>query len=162
MRTGATVLLVVAAAFFGASCHASPSTSASCEPGAALAGATYDVSKSRFAFGSTPSVDEEASGTRYVGSHGVLLVQKNGGVLATLDADAPEAVLVTPYFVLTANHAITGATHPSMAGIGINGLEKVTMGFDSLHPVASFLHTYDASSSILVHLPGTVDSLTRH
>ena len=57
----------MAAAFFGASCHGSPS-SATCEPGAALAGAAYDVSKSRFAFGSTPSVDEESFGTRYVGS----------------------------------------------------------------------------------------------
>ncbi|HVT06026.1 MAG TPA: hypothetical protein VHO67_01140 [Polyangia bacterium] len=64
-----------------------------CEPGAALAGAAYDVQKSRFAFGSTPTEDDSGGFVRWVGADGVVAIQQSGGELGILNAGAPEAAL---------------------------------------------------------------------
>jgi hypothetical protein len=63
---------------------------ASCQPGAELTGTSYDVSKSRFAFGSTPVVQPEATLTRWVGSDGALAIFNNGYAGAALNGGAPE------------------------------------------------------------------------
>jgi hypothetical protein len=64
-----------------------------CEIGAPLAGAAYDITKSRFAFGSTPT-DGDASGfVRWVGVDGVVAIEQSGGELGILNAGAPEASL---------------------------------------------------------------------
>lgn len=68
---------------------ASASTS-SCDPGATLRGTAYDMSRSKFAFGSTPSAVQLSVGTRYVGSHGALLIEDNGSIGGALNADALE------------------------------------------------------------------------
>jgi hypothetical protein len=66
---------------------------ASCEPGAELTGASYDVAKSRFAFGSTPVVQPEVNLTRWVGADGALAIFSNGDEGAGLNGGAPESVL---------------------------------------------------------------------
>jgi hypothetical protein len=49
-----------------------------CEIGAPLAGAAYDIKKSRFAFGSTP-IQHDASGiVRWVGVDGVVAIEQSG------------------------------------------------------------------------------------
>lgn len=77
----------------GAGSGAAGSSSASCQPGAELTGGTYDVSKSKFAFGSPPTREDSALGTRYVGKDGAMLVSPNGSVIAILNGGAPEASL---------------------------------------------------------------------
>jgi len=63
----------------------------SCDVGAALTGVTYDVAKSKFAFGGTPTASPFPSGgTHYVGPHGAMLVDQLGYVLASMNSDAPE------------------------------------------------------------------------
>ena len=44
----------------------------SCATNAPLAGASYDVSKSRFAFGSKPTLDSTGGLSRWVGADGVV------------------------------------------------------------------------------------------
>jgi len=83
-----------------------------CGVGAPLAGAAYDMTKSRFAFGSTPSEDDAYGFVRWVGVDGVVGFEQSGGELGILNAGAPEASLpdwsadttalashVTAYFV---------------------------------------------------------------
>jgi hypothetical protein len=83
-----------------------------CEVGAPLAGAAYDITKSRFAFGSTPTRDDANGFVRWVGVDGVVGIEQSGGELGILNAGAPEASLpdwsddpaalashVTAYFV---------------------------------------------------------------
>jgi hypothetical protein len=67
-----------------------PVARASCQPGAELTGASYDISKSRFAFGSTPVAEHEATLTRWVGNDGVVAIFNNGFTLAALNGGAPE------------------------------------------------------------------------
>ena len=64
-----------------------------CEVGAPLAGAAYDITKSRFAFGSTPSKDDADGFVRWVGVDGVVGIEQSGGELGILNAGAPEASL---------------------------------------------------------------------
>ena len=64
-----------------------------CEVGAPLAGATYDVTKSRFAFGSTPVRDDSNGLSRWVGADGVVAIWPTGGELASMNGGAPEANL---------------------------------------------------------------------
>jgi hypothetical protein len=65
----------------------------SCQPGADLTGATYDLSKSRFAFGSTP-VQQDASGmTRWVGVDGVVAIESCGLESGSMNGGAPESGL---------------------------------------------------------------------
>jgi hypothetical protein len=81
-------------------CGASPlapnSTSTSgavtgCEVGAPLKGATYDITKSRFAFGSTPVRDNLNGFMRWVGVDGVVAIEKSGGEIGSMNGGAPEA-----------------------------------------------------------------------
>ena len=51
-----------------------------CEVGAPLAGAAYDITKSRFAFGSTPSEDDAYGFVRWVGVDGVVGIESDAGV----------------------------------------------------------------------------------
>jgi len=64
-----------------------------CEPGAPLAGAAYDVGKSRFAFGSTPAEEDGQGLVRWVGADGVVAIEQSGGELGILNGGAPEAAL---------------------------------------------------------------------
>jgi hypothetical protein len=74
----------------GAADTSSAAQSASCQPGATLTGAFYDIAKSRFAFGSTP-VREDAGGlVRWVGVDGALAIWPTGGELGVMNAGAPE------------------------------------------------------------------------
>jgi len=64
-----------------------------CDVGASLAGSAYDITKSRFAFGSTPSEDDAYGFVRWVGVDGVVGIEQSGGELGILNAGAPEASL---------------------------------------------------------------------
>ncbi len=58
-----------------------------------LAGATYDVSASRFAFGGKPVETNERGLVKWTGPDGALAIEPNGSVGAVLDAGAPETYL---------------------------------------------------------------------
>jgi hypothetical protein len=64
-----------------------------CEVGAPLKGAAYDVTKSRFAFGSTPVRDDLNGFARWVGDDGVVAVWSSGGEMGSMNGGAPEASL---------------------------------------------------------------------
>jgi hypothetical protein len=64
-----------------------------CEPGSALQGGAYDISKSRFAFGSTPTKTEGGGSVRWVGADGVVATNANGAELGIMNASAPETNL---------------------------------------------------------------------
>jgi hypothetical protein len=75
--------------------HASGSSEAGsdvavCPINEALAGTSYDVSKSRFAFGGTPVKTVSGSITHWTGPDGALAIFSNGEMLAILNANAPE------------------------------------------------------------------------
>jgi hypothetical protein len=65
-----------------------------CSSSKPLAGASYDVSKSRFAFGSKPAEQQAGAGlVRWVGSDGVVAIFADGSEMASLDGNAPESGL---------------------------------------------------------------------
>jgi hypothetical protein len=66
---------------------------AGCEPGQPLAGATYDVTKSRFAFGGQPVRQTDTGIVRWVGPDGVVAIFSNGYAGGSLNGGAPEAGL---------------------------------------------------------------------
>ena len=72
---------------------AAPGVGTGCEVGAPLAGAAYDIEKSRFAFGSTPTQDDANGFVRWVGVDGVVAIEQSGGELGILNGGAPEASL---------------------------------------------------------------------
>jgi hypothetical protein len=119
---GVAVLFVVSAAHLGCSASTEPAGSpsatsavgatAGCAVGKPLLGATYDVTKSRFAFGSTPMRIDQGSQVSWRGADGVVAITTDGSELASLDSNAPEGNLsgwsgdaetvdahVTQYFV---------------------------------------------------------------
>lgn len=63
----------------------------SCDPGAELTGADYDIEKSKFAFGSTPTKSESGGLTRWTGANGVVAVSPNGSTSASLNGGVAEA-----------------------------------------------------------------------
>lgn len=65
----------------------------SCEPGATLIGASYDLSKSRFVFGSTPVREDASDITRWVGSDGVVAIWSCGAEGGSMNGSAPETNL---------------------------------------------------------------------
>lgn len=80
--------------FLALGCSSAPAATVTVTPTECVGDAAhYDLAKSRFAFGSTPTASAENGGTRWVGAHGQLLIQANGSVEATLDGGAPEASL---------------------------------------------------------------------
>src|SRR5512140_262750 len=62
-----------------------------CSARGPLAGASFDLGKSRFAFGSVPTREDQANAVRYVGAHGVVTVFTCGAELGFMNADSPEA-----------------------------------------------------------------------
>ena len=64
-----------------------------CEVGAPLTGAAYDVTKSRFAFGSTPVRDDANGFKRWVGVDGVVAIEASGGEMGSMNGGAPETNL---------------------------------------------------------------------
>ncbi len=58
-----------------------------------LSGAAYDISKSRFAFGSKPSQNSTGWGTRWVGADGAVAIAACGQELGAMNAEAPESAL---------------------------------------------------------------------
>jgi hypothetical protein len=99
-----------------------------CAAGQALAGSSYDVTKSRFAFGSTPVRMEAGGLVRWVGTDGALAIFPDGSEMGILNAGAPEANLpdwstdsaalsahVTDYFVSM------GVARCQILGTGTNG-----------------------------------------
>ena len=72
-----------------ASAGQTPST-AGCSLNGPLLGGSYDVTKSRFAFGTQPMSTKVNGGVHWVGSDGALLINTNGSEGASLDANAPE------------------------------------------------------------------------
>jgi hypothetical protein len=64
-----------------------------CDPGAAMTGTAYDLSKSRFAFGSVPVREDTSTMTRWVGTDGVVAIQSCGREGASMNAGAAAADL---------------------------------------------------------------------
>ncbi len=64
-----------------------------CSTSAPLAGASYELSESRFAFGSKPTLDMAGTLARWVGSDGVVGIEANGSELGVMNANAPETNL---------------------------------------------------------------------
>jgi hypothetical protein len=62
-----------------------------CAPGAALTGTSYDLAKSRFAFGSAPVQQVETTLVRWVGTDGALAIFSDGSEGASLNGGAPES-----------------------------------------------------------------------
>jgi hypothetical protein len=66
---------------------------ASCSSTAALSGASYDITKSRFAFGSKPTEQNVPNLVRWVGSDGVVGISSSGSEMGVMNAGAPETKL---------------------------------------------------------------------
>ncbi len=99
-----------------------------CAAGSPLAGASYEMAKSRFAFGSTPSIDDAGTLVRWVGSDGVVGIFSDGSELASMNANAPEANLPdwSADSSKLAAHAVDywasmGVATCQIAGSGIDG-----------------------------------------
>ncbi len=68
--------------------------SSECTSGVSLRQGSFDVTKSKFAFGGSKPVLEDSNGQmRWVGSHGEVVVKANGAALGIINADAPESNL---------------------------------------------------------------------
>ena len=63
------------------------------DPGTGLAGASYEIAGSHFAFGSPPAKSTVGSGTKWSGVHGVVFIGVFGNALGTMNAGAPESAL---------------------------------------------------------------------
>jgi hypothetical protein len=97
---GMAVFFVLGAAHLGCSASSDPAgtsvaasgagATAGCAAGQPLLGATYDVTKSRFAFGSTPMRIDQGSQVSWRGVDGVVAITTDGSEMASLDANAPE------------------------------------------------------------------------
>jgi hypothetical protein len=77
----------------GASASDDPLASEPCATGQPLAGASYDIAKSRFAFGSTPVAVDAGALVRWTGSEGVVAIWSDGAESASLNGGAPAANL---------------------------------------------------------------------
>jgi hypothetical protein len=143
---GAGILWALASALAGCSTSSDPANAAasavgssgSCAPGQPLTGASYDVTKSRFAFGSTPVAVDAGPLVRWTGSDGVVALWTDGSENASMNAGAPEADLpdwsgdidaltahVTAYFaamgVATCQISGSDATYSSGGGGSVDG-----------------------------------------
>jgi plastocyanin len=116
----------------------SVSGDASCAQGHALTGASYDITKSRFAFGAKPVAVDAGPLVRWTGSDGVVAIWTDGSEMASMNAGAPEANLpdwsrdgnalaahVTAYFVsmgvATCQIAGTDGTYSGGGGGSVDG-----------------------------------------
>jgi hypothetical protein len=64
-----------------------------CATGAPLSGAAYDVSRSRFAFGGTPTKETSGSFVRWVGRQGAVAIFADGSEIGSMNAGAPASDL---------------------------------------------------------------------
>ena len=64
-----------------------------CESGVDLAGASYAIEKSKFAFGSMPTKSESGGLTRWTGSQGVVAIFPSGSAMGLPNAGAPESAV---------------------------------------------------------------------
>ena len=97
------ILPSVLAVFGLGACHGGQNAASHCDSvgscstcgalSGALVGARYEISKSRFAFGSTPSKEDVGWGTRWVGTHGALAIASCGQEQGEVNAGAPETLL---------------------------------------------------------------------
>jgi hypothetical protein len=87
-----------------------------CTLGQPLAGAKYDIAKSKFAIGSKPAREDANGLTRWVGSHGVVGISAEGAVFASLNGGAPEASLPT---WSADEHELTAHATDYFAGFGV-------------------------------------------
>ncbi len=118
------------------------SANASCPTTGAFPGATYDVSKSKFAFGSAPAAVDAGPLVRWTGSEGVVAIFSDGSEAASLDATASAGNLpgwssatetlgahVTAYYlsmgVESCQIANTGATYSGGGGGSTDGGSSV-------------------------------------
>jgi hypothetical protein len=74
----------------GSTSSSGGSASATCASGSPLTGASYDVTKSRFAFGSTPVSQNAGGSVHWVGSDGVVAIATDGSEMGIMNANAPE------------------------------------------------------------------------
>lgn len=65
----------------------------SCTSGQLLTGASYDIQKSRFAFGSTPVAVDAGPLVRWTGKDGVVAIWTDGSEMASMNGGAPESNL---------------------------------------------------------------------
>ena len=101
---------------------------ATCWSGQDLPGASYDLSKSRFAFGSSP-VREDANGlVRWVGSQGVIAIAANGSVGASSNSDSP--ALNRPSFSLDAD-VVAAHLRAYFKAMGVPDCQVQDVGFSS-------------------------------
>jgi hypothetical protein len=102
--------------------------SPTCWSGQDLPGASYDLSKSRFAFGSTP-VREDADGlVRWVGSQGVIAIAANGSVGALSTGGSP--ALDRPSFSLDAD-VVTAHLRAYFKAMGVPDCQVQDVGISS-------------------------------
>jgi hypothetical protein len=71
----------------------SGASGAACSSNSVLPGASYDISRSRFAFGSMPSAQDAGGFVRWVGSDGVVAIWSDGSVLGIMNGGALESDL---------------------------------------------------------------------
>jgi hypothetical protein len=117
----------------------SAAQSASCQPGATLTGAAYDITKSKFAFGSTPSMESASGLVRWVGRDGAVAIFASGMELGSMNAGAPETDLPdwsTDSMALS-NHVI--AYFNSM------GVASCQIAFNPIHSMGSASGSIDGS-----------------
>jgi hypothetical protein len=97
MRLSACLLSLVGSLLCACTARTGTSRSAAsagtCSPSSLLSGASYDITKSRFAFGSMPSAQDAAKLLRWVGSDGVVAIFSDGSELGSMNANAPESNL---------------------------------------------------------------------
>jgi hypothetical protein len=108
------------------SCSSSSSGASACLVNGALPGAAYDITKSRFAFGSTPVKSHLGSAVVWMGTDGSVGITPNGYESAALSSVAPQASLpglVPPDGDATASYA--AAYYETM------GLESCEVGLSA-------------------------------
>jgi hypothetical protein len=116
---------------------------ASCAPGQPLTGASYDIRKSRFAFGGVPVAVDAGPLVRWTGSDGVVAISTDGSEVGLMNGGAPESDLpdwssdgnalaahVKAYFVsmgvATCQISGTDGTYSGGGGGSTNGGPMVT------------------------------------
>jgi hypothetical protein len=63
------------------------------DPGTGLAGTSYDITRSRFAFGSAPTQQTMNGMTRWTGADGVVSIGAFGAAMGSMNGGAPETAL---------------------------------------------------------------------
>jgi len=149
--------LLVAALLCACSANNSPlATSANglgagtCASGSPLAGASYDVARSRFAFGSAPSVEDAGTFVRWIGSDGVVGISSDGSELGIMNARAPETNLpdwsadLSKLTAHATDYWVSMGVAPCQ--LGPSGIDSTTGGGGSID--GGFTRSTTSSSSV--------------